>query len=222
MKKIGFNILLICFNCFPFVFFSMYLDYKNGSMLGYLLMIIGISVIAFYAKASNNTFALIIGNIGSLIVSYYFIGKMGDNEHWGGYFKPLTPSQLLILVSILNLIPQFITVIAANKLKNKVGWKQINISGYSIYSLLCAIIGFTFSMLFQSMAYWGNETMLWYWVGAVLSYLFSLISITFILFFNIKETPNFISVLLLFISVLFIFATIFWTTFIIIAWQSGF
>ncbi len=41
------------------------------------------------------------------------------NEQWGGYFKPLTPYQIFMLVSFLNLIPQFLTMKLANRYKKK-------------------------------------------------------------------------------------------------------
>lgn len=120
MKPIGINILIICLYCFPFVYFSMYKDFENGSMIGYLMMIILTSIIAFIGKFSYNTLALIVGNIVSAMISYYFISQMTGNERWEGYFKPLTASQLLIVVTFLNLIPQLIAIKLANKFKNKV------------------------------------------------------------------------------------------------------
>ncbi|WP_026678801.1 hypothetical protein [Fictibacillus gelatini] len=47
-------------------------------------------------------------------------------------------------------------------------------STITVFSLLASVVGFIFSLSFQSMAYWDHEvTMLWYWVGAILSYIFS-------------------------------------------------
>ncbi len=43
----------------------------------------------------------------------------------------------------------------------------------NLVSFLLALSGFIFSIYMQSMAYWSNDSMLWYWVGAVLSYLFA-------------------------------------------------
>ncbi|MCM3109644.1 hypothetical protein [Lederbergia lenta] len=96
MIKLGFNLLFICLYCFPFVYFSMYQDFSNGSMIGYLLMVISTSIIAFFAKYTKNTIAIILGNIISMDISFYFITKMQGNEPWAGYFKPLTPLHLLI------------------------------------------------------------------------------------------------------------------------------
>ena len=120
MRKIVIGILIACLYCFPFVYFSMHQDFVNGSMFGYLIMIVVTSLLAFLGKRFSNSIYLIIGNILSIIISFYFISEMTGNERWGGYFKPLTPYQLLILVSFLNLIPQFLTIMIADKRKYKV------------------------------------------------------------------------------------------------------
>ncbi|PAD34902.1 hypothetical protein CHH56_12120, partial [Terribacillus saccharophilus] len=62
---------------------------------------------------------LIIGNIISVIISFYFINEMSWNEEWGGYFKPLTPNQLLIFASVLFLVPQLFAMRLAKKLKDR-------------------------------------------------------------------------------------------------------
>jgi|SRR5690625_1587625 len=118
MRKTIVSILIILLYCFPFVYYSMYQDYTNGSLLGYLLMIVGTSILAFLAKYFNNLLPFIIGNIASLIVSFYFIYRTGDSWH-DGYFKPLTPNQLLFLVSFLNLIPQFLVMMLVKKFKSR-------------------------------------------------------------------------------------------------------
>lgn len=119
MRKIVSGILIVCLYCFPFVYFSMYQDFANRSMLGYLIMIVATSLIAFLGKLFSSSNPLIIGNILSVIVSFYFISEMTGNERWGGYFKPLAPYHLLILVSFLNLIPQFFTIELAKYIKKK-------------------------------------------------------------------------------------------------------
>ncbi|MBU3103996.1 hypothetical protein [Clostridium gasigenes] len=118
MKKIGLNFLTLCLYCFPFVYFSIYTDFTNGSIIGYLIMIIITSIIAFEVKCFNNVFVLIIGNILSAIISYFFICNI-INEQWNTYFKPLMPYQLLILVSLLNLIPQLFAIKLAGKYKER-------------------------------------------------------------------------------------------------------
>lgn len=117
MKRKNINVLLLSLYCFPFVYFSMHQDFTNGSMIGYLIMIIITSILAFIAKYTDNTHVIVIGNFLSVIISYYFINSV-DVIGWDGYFKPLRPQQLLILVSLLNLIPQLIAVKLAIKLKS--------------------------------------------------------------------------------------------------------
>lgn len=119
MRKIVIGILIVFLYCFPFVYFSMYQDFANHSMLGYLVMIVATSLLAFVGTFFSNPIFLVIGNILSLIISYYFLGEMSGNERWGGYFKPLSPNQLLILVSFLNLIPQLIAMKLSNSYRNK-------------------------------------------------------------------------------------------------------
>ncbi|MGM7634341.1 hypothetical protein [Bacillus sp. Hm123] len=119
MKKIAMNILIICLYSFPFVYFSMYKDFTDGSMIGYLLMILITSILSFISQYSNYTLAVIIGNVVSTIVSYYFITQMAGDDRWSSYFKPLAPTHLLVLVSVLNVIPQRMAMNFAKKHRKK-------------------------------------------------------------------------------------------------------
>ncbi|PEP64352.1 hypothetical protein COF36_04435 [Bacillus pseudomycoides] len=118
-KKVILTILIICVYCFPFVYFSMYKDFTDRSMIGYFIMLLVTSLLAFCCKCLNTTATFIIGNILSAIISYYFIHVTSD-EYFGGYFKPLTPIQLLTVVNFLNLIPQLCAIKLANIYLNKV------------------------------------------------------------------------------------------------------
>jgi len=114
------SILIVLLYCFPFVYFAMIQDFTNGSMFGYFILIIGTMILAFFSKYFNNTIPFIIGNITSIIISFYFLHNIESTLGSGwdkGYFKPLTPYQLLFLVSILNLFPQFIAIWLASKIK---------------------------------------------------------------------------------------------------------
>ncbi|OMD90550.1 hypothetical protein BSK49_08200 [Paenibacillus odorifer] len=121
MRKLGLNLLIIIVYCFPFVHFAMDKDFNNGSMVGYLMMIVITSLIAFLGKWSNNIMAIVIGNIASAFVSYYFISNLSGEGGWDGtFFKPLGPTGSFIFFSMLNLIPQFLAMKLANKFKKKV------------------------------------------------------------------------------------------------------
>lgn len=121
MRRLLINILIVCLYCFPFVYFSMYQDFTNGSLIGYLVMIAGTSILAFFSMYFSNIIPFIIGNIASAAISFYFLNKMevALGANWdSGYFKPLSPHQLLWLVSFLNLIPQLLIMKLAKKIKN--------------------------------------------------------------------------------------------------------
>ena len=122
MRKLIINILIVLLYCFPFVYFAMHLDFTNGSMLGYLLLIVGTSILAFFGKYFSNAVPIITGNIASVIISFYFLYKVESTLGVGwdaGYFNPVSPYQLLILVSLLNLIPQFVVMMLTDKITKR-------------------------------------------------------------------------------------------------------
>jgi hypothetical protein len=68
--------------------------------------------------------------------------------------------------------------------------------------------------------------MFWYWVGAVLSYFFSVLTLILVFIHRLIDRKSIekANVIILFaqvIGVIACFVDILWTTFIIIAWQSG-
>jgi hypothetical protein len=93
----------------------------------------------------------------------------------------------------------------------------------TILFLVFSIIGFIFSLEFQSMAYWGREgalTMKWYWVGANVSYISSVIALL-VMFLKLKGLSK-LDIVLRYLSFTVVTITFFLTTLIIIAWKSGF
>lgn len=120
MRKLLISIPIVILFCFPYVYFSMYQDFANRSMNGYLIMIIVTSLLAFLSKFFSNSIPIIIGNIASGMVSYYFIIKMTGIGNWDFYFKPFTPPGLFKLVGALNLIPQLLAVAVAKGFKRNI------------------------------------------------------------------------------------------------------
>ncbi|MNW29114.1 hypothetical protein D3C74_59590 [compost metagenome] len=122
MRHIVIGFLIVCLYCFPFVYFSMYQDFSNHTMLGYLIAVVVTSILALLGKlnsTSKSIIFIIIGNILSLIISFHLISEMSGNERWGSYFKPLSPYQFLIFVSLLNLVPQLLVMKLAGKYKKE-------------------------------------------------------------------------------------------------------
>ena len=95
----------------------------------------------------------------------------------------------------------------------------------SIVSFILAIIGFVFSLLFQSLAYWGPDGTFisyWYWVGAILAYVCSFSAIILMILNSIKRVSlSGLDEFFRLITVILFLSSILWTTFIIIARQSG-
>lgn len=120
MKRFITNLLIVCLYSFPYVYFAMYQDFANASMIGYAIMILGTSFLAFASKYVGHFSLFIIGNLASAAISFYLLYKMSVTYGVGwdkGYFKPLTPYQLFLLGSFLNVIPQLLFIKLANKIK---------------------------------------------------------------------------------------------------------
>lgn len=99
-----------------------------------------------------------------------------------------------------------------------------NLKKISIFSFILSIIGLVFGIKLQYMAYWGSSftiRMIWFSIGAFLSYAFSLTAI-FMVFFKLKNLKlSIVDFSLRIISFLIVMANLLWTTFVIIAGLSG-
>lgn len=71
-------------------------------------MLVAIIALSFIGGFINLMLPIILGNIASFGVTYYYNSFMIPNDRWDGYFVPLDSIILIIVVSILILIPQFI------------------------------------------------------------------------------------------------------------------
>lgn len=105
MKNKFYSLFFLVLFAMPFPFISIYLDFKYGSMIGYLIMITAYIVLIYGCKLIKNNKIYLYGNGISVIVSLIFIQSVA-HESWYYYFKPLTPVQLLIFLALLGLILQ--------------------------------------------------------------------------------------------------------------------
>ena len=96
----------------PFVYFALLEDFKMGTLLGYVLLLVVFTALAYVGQRFSHLLFVVVGNLVSYFVSVYFAGQRNDFG-WDGYFKPLTAEQLILLVSLLMLIPQLIAVVVA-------------------------------------------------------------------------------------------------------------
>ena len=118
MKKL-LSILILLLYCIPYVYLSMHNDFASHSMLMYGIMLISVSILAGVSGYLRNWVTVILGNIASISVSYYLNSKMVSVSSWEGYFVPLFSVRLLVLVSCLIAILQFIFYRVGKKIKQK-------------------------------------------------------------------------------------------------------
>ncbi|MED3830238.1 hypothetical protein P4575_20615 [Priestia megaterium] len=118
MKKL-LSILILLLYCIPYVYLSMHNDFASHSMLMYGIMLISVSILAGASGYLGVWIPVILGNIGSISVSYYLNSKMISVPWWENYFVPLFSVRLFILVSCLIVILQFIFYRVGKKIKQK-------------------------------------------------------------------------------------------------------
>ncbi|WP_114570085.1 hypothetical protein [Exiguobacterium flavidum] len=94
----------------PYGFFALYLDWTTGTMIGYLGLLAPLAIA--YASGRVKTLTpLVLGNVLSYAISYYEIGRMGDE--WAGYFSPLAPETLLIVLTLFGVLIQALIWLSA-------------------------------------------------------------------------------------------------------------
>lgn len=113
MREQTLNLFIpIIYLCFPFVYFAMYLYIKLGTMLGYVLMILGLIISTFIVLLISNKINVFIGNIFSFIMSFSLMYHVYLTTDWHFHYTPVEIQQivLFILLSILSLIPQVLVI----------------------------------------------------------------------------------------------------------------
>lgn len=103
------DLLIVVLYSIPYSFISIYGDFKMNSILGYIVGIAFCTILAYWSWNHNKKWIIALGNIISLIVSLLLTSNI-SYDVWGYYFKPATPTALLIIVSIISLIIQVVTV----------------------------------------------------------------------------------------------------------------
>lgn len=123
MKKWWIGLAVLGGYCIPFVYLALLEDFRTGTLLGYLLLLVGFTVLAFIGQRWGHLLFVIAGNVLSYFISVYAAGQT-DAYGFEGYFKPLTAEQLILFVSLLMLIPQLIAIVVAMSLEAKQRMKE--------------------------------------------------------------------------------------------------
>jgi hypothetical protein len=98
----------------PFTFIGMLWDFKYRTIFGYIIMITIPIILAVIATKHKMLYIVIIGNIVSHFVTYYFVSNI-DTLKWSAYFKPFYPVTIALIITLLNIIPQVISIIITKK-----------------------------------------------------------------------------------------------------------
>lgn len=118
-KKIITRIILIIAYCIPFVFLALRGDATAGTMLFYVVMIVGFAILCWLAMKTDNASAIVFGNILSAVSSYLFWMKSGLGPmEW--FFKPLTAYSFLVAVSIIAFVCQIIAALIHKKRQSEI------------------------------------------------------------------------------------------------------
>jgi len=105
MGRYPWSVLIVIVYALPFAYFGMQQDYSHQSPIGYVAMVAAMGLLAFASIKLGSVYALLIGNIASFAVSFYFVGNM-QGDTLAAFFKPLSSEQTLIFLSVLMLILQ--------------------------------------------------------------------------------------------------------------------
>lgn len=93
--------------------------------------------------------------------------------------------------------------------------KMLNQKYYILVSFVSAVSVYLLSMAFQSMAYWGN-TVMWYWVGVVITYIVWSIGIIFLIMSFRNNKFNLIYSISYLVAGLLLITGFIWVSFIIV------
>lgn len=118
MKTWALRSALLLLYCIPFAFLSVNGDATSGTMVFYVLMVIGFACLCRGAVKTNNIPMIYIGNVLSFMSSC-IVAKISGLEPMGYYFKPFTTYSLIVALSILAVISQTIPVLVRMVRKKK-------------------------------------------------------------------------------------------------------
>ncbi|MEY8445174.1 hypothetical protein AALA44_03075 [Enterococcus ratti] len=112
MKNYWKNSTLFFF-LFPYVYFSLLLDFHYHSVFGLIFLIFFAFHAGFFLQKKKQLSLLFLGNIGTTAASFFAYHYFSD---WYFFYQPFKPTELILLLSFLYLIPQFLGIFWARLL----------------------------------------------------------------------------------------------------------
>ncbi|API88990.1 hypothetical protein BKP56_06855 [Marinilactibacillus sp. 15R] len=117
MTKRKVTFLLLLAYSVPFAFLAMNGDLRSHTMMYYGFMTVSLILLSLITAKKSNVRIIVFGNILSFLSSYIFI-LLTDilQDQW--YFAPFSAVGLLIFLTILSLLLQFIIALLARNFMN--------------------------------------------------------------------------------------------------------
>lgn len=97
----------------PYIYLALLLDFTYHSVIGFISLLFLTIAAGFLMKRTNQLILLLIGNCLSALFSYLLCISHPD---WHFFYQPFSPSLLVVLLSLIYLVPQFIGIFWASLL----------------------------------------------------------------------------------------------------------
>lgn len=89
----------------PYVHFALLLDFHYHSVSGFITLIFLSLFAGYYFQKSRRILSLFIANIISTVTSYLFCVNFAE---WRYFYHPLKPTQLILILAGIYLVPQIL------------------------------------------------------------------------------------------------------------------
>lgn len=100
MRDKAIKVFIILISMIPYGYLAMFVDIRNRSIWGYIIIILTYIAIMGVAVIFNIMRIVLLENLMSFALSYYLI--LGEqSERWNCYFKPFSAEMLLIVLTLL-------------------------------------------------------------------------------------------------------------------------
>ncbi|WP_409968831.1 hypothetical protein RFF05_02360 [Bengtsoniella intestinalis] len=111
MKRPVLRTLLLIAYWVPFAFLAMYGDRELNTLWLYGFMVVDMAILCWACMKNHCPEIIIGGNLITVVSSYLCLQQMlatEQGEYWVAYFKPLTPIQLVLLLTGVMVVLQLL------------------------------------------------------------------------------------------------------------------
>ncbi len=130
----------------PYVHFALLLDFRYHSVSGFITLIFLSLFAGYYFQRNRRILSLFIANIISTVTSYLFCANFTE---WRYFYHPLKPTQLILLLAGIYLVPQILGSLWAVALSYKKARHPYKNKPYmykeKLFSSFCTYMVFLYS-----------------------------------------------------------------------------